>query len=1002
VPPPASNHQGNPATRPGAVLAATSSPSGKTTNGNKRKTWAAPAFVVGNDTPESGVPKLAGGDLPLEDPRLSPDDDTTVQEECSSAAAAAKPPTREISPAPRRTRGPHFSPGAGTRKPVTSLKVGWNQDLFVVVDQEGDDDHQEQDQDEEDEDEYVVIQVPSRAALGFNKSAITKRDLLVVDQAMLRTRLEWSQLLASKALKPYRQMICAVDDDLPDPNDLEDMEEAASNEDYLGGKRELLKIRDEMLEDAGLNEKLVAAFFEGYTLFQMKVNSLQSQLDGMKAKQKVGLSQFSSMKSQRFIPNNSLPDVPQRNTSISDYKGNGGMFSESPTAPFEPLSVLNEDEKEAPARTSSPPQQSPAEEQKKPASTTTLKPPVSTSDDGSSRDVSGGKNTSPPSKRGSRTHISPRSTKGVVGFSRSIRQMSIQRIREATNGNEDIGKLLAELEEAERRQKKLEKQLAQAGVVIAEDIPYDVAKEKVISIARRMTEIGGSNVGDRKMQDEYYVLEQQMEKFMTALQLTDEWVTEQEELERRWEESITLGNEEAVKKLRRHIPVDVRNRSEAMLSSQPAPNGKYLPKSTAKKFKRTNVLQLLRIDPVDIVPMHAATLENLRVTGLTLTERRALHHHLKDVGLRWKTMQGDKMTERKWNWFNMMKSNFKENIDSWERHIDQYGPPGNHPYATHDNPDVGCPLLGKQCPLKADKMIDYEGDYGFPEGPEYFKSDFNNSELDDTSRAKRQAQEAIKEKKSEERNSALKHHYKGNIFQVSLSNGSCELMDEAMDNMEDVQEKWIKGRLTSNETPTDNSRKKEMTAFNDHLLNELKLAILQFAERSGMQLTGKRDSNIDQPDIRSMVELSLCEEVIETSLDFFEGIEERMNEIRLKDGRMKVTIEQLRTLLEELQERNQHSIESLGQLPPSRSRELKSRTAITVSVKMALKQEEEAQTSKESPPYGPLDGTPGSGGRGQRSLLSAREGHDSRGKGPGPGRGGGGLMAAIVGRGHQR
>ena len=88
--------------------------------------------------------------------------------------------------------------------------------------------------------------------------------------------------------------------------------------------------------------------------------------------------------------------------------------------------------------------------------------------------------------------------------------------------NSDVAKLLEELEEAENRQKKLEKQLAQAGVVIAEDIPYDVAKEKVSSIAARMEEIGGSDVTDPKLKEEYFKLEQDMEKYTTALQLTDE------------------------------------------------------------------------------------------------------------------------------------------------------------------------------------------------------------------------------------------------------------------------------------------------------------------------------------------------------------------------------------------------------------------------------------------------------------------------------------------------
>jgi hypothetical protein len=37
---------------------------------------------------------------------------------------------------------------------------------------------------------------------------------------------------------------------------------------------------------------------------------------------------------------------------------------------------------------------------------------------------------------------------------------------------------------------------------------------------------------------------------------------------------------------------------------------------------------------------------------------------------------------------------------------------------TRDNPNEGCPVIAKQRPLKADELVDYDGDYGFPEGKE--------------------------------------------------------------------------------------------------------------------------------------------------------------------------------------------------------------------------------------------------------------------------------------------
>merc|ERR1712238_429561 len=111
-----------------------------------------------------------------------------------------------------------------------------------------------------------------------------------------------------------------------------------------------------------------------------------------------------------------------------------------------------------------------------------------------------------------------------------------------------------------------------------------------------------------------------MEKYNSALLITDEYLAEQDRIEKKWESDNAAGNLEALKKVRRHMPVEVRNMSEAQLTNEPTPNGKYLPKSTAKKLKRTNVLQISRRHPDDIVPMHPSTLENMRVTGLTLTE----------------------------------------------------------------------------------------------------------------------------------------------------------------------------------------------------------------------------------------------------------------------------------------------------------------------------------------------------------------------------------------------
>ena len=810
--------------------------------------------------------------------------------------------------------------------------------------------------------------------------SVSRKDTLIVDRAVLDTRLEWNQLLVSKAFKPYRAMICATDDDLPDPEDLDDIDE----DDFNESSKEWSKVRDEMLNDPELTEREIASFFEGFKLFQLKVTSLKAQLEGMKAMQRLparSVLQSMRLQSPAFdvtsdrnlgrarlgvpLTSNfqrvagSVPGDVDRKTTMVDSKtiNSGEGEGETPESGPDKITAKLEE------------------------------------------------NVAIPKAPETKLEAVPQSSPGNVPraeqspprmVNRSLRALSIKRAYETTagQGNEEIQRLLRELEEGEKRRKKLEKQLAQAGVVIAEDIPYEEAKQKVQEIAKRMNEIGGSDVADLKLKEEYFRLEQDMEKYTAALQLTDEWIEEQEENERLWEESVMAANEEALKKLRRHMPVDVRNMSEAALSTQPTPNGKYLPQSIAKKFKRTNVLQLLRIDPEDIVPMHPSTLENTRVTGLTLTERRALYAHLKDIGPRWKAMQADKMTERKWTWFNMMKGNFKENVDSWQRHVDQYGPPGAHPYATREDPNKGCPLIGKACPLKADKLIDYDGDYGYPETAEYFKSDVKKSDLDNVDKAKQELQEAAKEKKALERSEALKKHYKAKILNVSLANGSCEAMDEAMDKMEGAQERWIKDRLTGEGNLTTSEKVKEMASFNE-ALNDFKLSLLSFADRSGMQLTGKRDTNADQPDIRSMIELSLCEEVIETAEDFFKGIEERMNEIGARDGRMKSTLNQLRQLMEELHERNLNSMSKLGEERPARSRKLKTRHTITEEVKKELLLKSPIPDEPQIEGRGPPPSLPGSGGRG--GLLDAIAGRGRGGRGD---RGGQvDLLAAISGRG---
>jgi len=289
-------------------------------------------------------------------------------------------------------------------------------------------------------------------------------------------------------------------------------------------------------------------------------------------------------------------------------------------------------------------------------------------------------------------------------------------------------KILTELESNEIRQKRLERSLTQNGIHIAEDIPYEEAKDKIAEIADSMKALTTAGMDSYTMEKEYFRLEEQLSKYTTALMLTDEYAEEHRRLEQEWEDSIETDNIAAIRKLRSHMPVKIRHLTEEELVSTATPNGKALPKVIARKFKRTNILQLLRVDPDDIEMMHPSTLESMRTTGLILTERRALHEHFRDVVERWAKKRSDPSIEKKWQWYEMLKSKFKETLTAYIRCIDQFGPPGSHQYAKRGDPKGGgCSLLGNQCPIKANGAIDYSNDYGYTKEAAYESSD-NRSE----------------------------------------------------------------------------------------------------------------------------------------------------------------------------------------------------------------------------------------------------------------------------------
>uniref|UniRef100_A0A7R9ZKQ1 Uncharacterized protein n=1 Tax=Craspedostauros australis TaxID=1486917 RepID=A0A7R9ZKQ1_9STRA len=101
---------------------------------------------------------------------------------------------------------------------------------------------------------------------------------------------------------------------------------------------------------------------------------------------------------------------------------------------------------------------------------------------------------------------------------------------------------------------------------------------------------------------------------------------------------------------------------------------------------------------------------------------------MKDLGNGWRRQANDKMVERKWMWHESLKGKYKEVLDKYEKHVAEYGQPENHPYGKKRG-DPGCPLIGNQCPIKANAAMDYSGDYGFPESGIYSKSEVQKSSL---------------------------------------------------------------------------------------------------------------------------------------------------------------------------------------------------------------------------------------------------------------------------------
>jgi len=68
--------------------------------------------------------------------------------------------------------------------------------------------------------------------------------------------------------------------------------------------------------------------------------------------------------------------------------------------------------------------------------------------------------------------------------------------------------------------------------------------------------------------------------------------------------------------------------------------------------------------PATLLRMHPNDLESFRMTGLTITERRAIFAVLHDVSKAWN--EGDEMMARKLAWFKAFSTTFKSALRAYE------------------------------------------------------------------------------------------------------------------------------------------------------------------------------------------------------------------------------------------------------------------------------------------------------------------------------------------------
>ncbi|GMF13880.1 unnamed protein product [Phytophthora lilii] len=481
-----------------------------------------------------------------------------------------------------------------------------------------------------------------------------------------------------------------------------------------------------------------------------------------------------------------------------------------------------------------------------------------------------------------------------------------------------------ESEALKKKLKVLERQLKQAGISVAEVIPYEVAKQKVADISKRLQEIGSSEVVlDNKQaqaaaRKEYYILEQEMEKYHMALVMTDEYIEEQRRQEQEWEDANRDANLAALRLLRSAIPVNVSRLTEKNLIELVTPTGAKFPAELARRVKRTNVLQLVRTDPKTIVKMHPSVIEGYRTTGLTLLERRALHAVMQGPFQEWKRQQKDEMAQKKYSWYCKLKEAFVVAATNFRSHCESGATvdiAGDEFIEEEASKRHTCDLVGLACPVRVEERVRklYVG-MGFTPDDEFLKEDILKSDPEGAGeKALLEAQAHAREMVANQRQRDLKIHYKMNMRDVAQAVGALEEMDSIMDQVRTLD-------MTFPTATGEGIDKRQQLNHCNLLLNCARDVVLLLAKRAGICVTGKRDPAKDEKDTRSVVEIREATRVIAFLLEILADVYALLFN---DDGMLRehksvtaaATFKVVQELLEDVREKNESTADEQLEIP---------------------------------------------------------------------------------------